>query len=158
MDKGTTAAIIVGILVLMLGALALGWWGRAKRQSGFAHLPPVPADLGDVRGEFEGLYLATTPTGDPLNRVVVRGLAYRERTTVTIADAGVVMLGDRFIPTDSITGATRASYTIDRGVEPDGLSVLSWMLGDAELDSYFRLDDPEGFLRVAGELTQNGKK
>ena len=158
MDKSTTATLVVIFLAVMLGAMALSWWARKKRQSGYAQLEAPPADLGAELGEFAGLYLATTPTGEPLNRIAVRGLGYRARTTLVVSEAGLVFIGDRFIPIASIRAVGRASWTIDRGVEPDGLSVVSWTLGESELDSYFRLDDPEAFLRVASAVIETGKK
>jgi len=71
-----------------------------------------------------------------------------------VTSAGFVLLVDKFIPLGEVTGVSRASWTIDRGVEPNGLSVISWKLGDTRLDSYFRLDDPEGFLAAASSIIQ----
>lgn len=158
MDKTLAATLVVLFLALMLGAMALSWWARKKRQSGYAELATVPTELGELLGEFTGLYLASTPTGEPLNRIAVRGLGFRARTTIEVFTAGLVFIGDRFVPATTIQAIGRASYTIDRAVEPEGLSVVSWTLGDAHIDSYFRLDDAEGFLRVAGPLTEIGKQ
>jgi len=155
-DKSGTAAIVVVLLCVMLAAMALSWWARKKRQSGYAELATVPTELGALLGEYSGLYLASTPPEEPLNRIAVRGLGFRARTTIEVFTAGLVFIGDRFVPATSITGIGRASYTIDRGVEPDGLTVVSWTLGEAQIDSYFRLDDQEGFLRVASSLTKAG--
>jgi hypothetical protein len=157
-DKPATVALIVFFVAVMLGAMALSWWARKKRQSGYAQLAAPPSDLGAELGEFEGLYLATTPAGEPLDRIAVRGLGFRARTTLRITAAGLVFIGDRFIPVENLREVGRASWTIDRGVEPEGLSVVSWTLGEAVLDSYFRLDDPEGFLEAAGALIEMGKK
>lgn len=158
MDKVIAGIVIAAIIAFMLGAMALGWWARTKRQSGYAELAEIPADLGAVLGEFEGLYLATTPAEDRLNRIAVRGLGFRARTTLQLTEAGIVFIGDRFLPRESITAIGRASWTIDRGVEPDGLSVVSWMLGDDAVESYFRLDDPEGFIAVGTEFMKREVK
>lgn len=157
MDKTFGTVIIVLAVVLMLGSMALSWWARNKRQSGYPQLQPVPTGL-DVKAEFAGLYLATTPSGHPLDRVAVRGLGFRARTTVAIATEGLVFIGDRFIPAEHIRDIGSASWTIDRGVSKDGLSVVSWTLGDIQLDSYFRLDNPEGFLAAARTLIETGSK
>ena len=158
MDKVIAGIVIAAIIAFMLGAMALGWWARKKRQSGYAELAETPADLGTVLGEFEGLYLATTPASDRLNRIAVRGLGFRARTTLQLTEAGIVFIGDRFLPRESVTAIGRASWTIDRGVEPDGLSVVSWKLGDDDVESYFRLDDPEGFIAVAAEFMKKAEK
>lgn len=151
-NNAISAILVVTLIVLALGAMALGWWARKKRQSGYAHLVEAPAELGEVFGSFEGLYLATTPEEAPLDRIVVNGLGFRERTTLQFTEAGIVFMGDRYLPPTSITSVGRASYTIDRGVEPNGLSVVHWMLGDDAVASYFRLDDPEGFITVGTEF------
>lgn len=151
-NNAISAILVIALIVLALGAMALGWWARKKRQSGYAHLVQAPAELGEVFGSFDGLYLATTPEEAPLDRIVVNGLGFRERTTLQFTEAGIVFMGDRYLPPTSITSVGRASYTIDRGVEPNGLSVVHWMLGDDAVASYFRLDDPEGFITVGTEF------
>jgi hypothetical protein len=151
-SKVLAAILVIAFIVLALGAMALSWWARGKRQQGYAHLVEAPDDLGEVYGSFTGLYLATTPADRPLERIVVRGLGFRERTTVQFTEAGVVFMGDRYLPPWCVTDIGRASYTIDRGVEPDGLSVIHWMLGDDAVASYFRLDDPEGFIAVGTDF------
>jgi len=156
-DKTLSTVIIVIAVAVMLGSMALSWWARGKRQSGYAELVTVPTDLGELLGEFAGLYLASTPTGEPLNRIAVRGLGFRARTTIEVTTAGLVFIADRFVPVANISAIGRASYTIDRGVEPEGLTVISWTLGDAQVESYFRLDDQEGFIRVASSLLETGK-
>jgi hypothetical protein len=55
-----------------------------------------------------------------------------------------------FVPRADLRGVRRASWTIDRGVEEDGLNLVAWTLTGpdgrrAELDSYFRLRDPQAF-------------
>jgi len=158
-DNNTISAILViTLIVLALGAMALGWWGRKKRQQGYAHLVEAPAELGETFGSFEGLYLATTPADAPLERLVVNGLGFRERTILQFTEAGIVFMDDTYLPTSSITGIGRASWTIDRGVEPNGLSVVNWILGDDHVDSYFRLDDPEGFIAVGTEYMKKAEK
>ena len=116
------------------------------------------SDLGTVHGSFSGLYLSTTPAGQPLERITVHGLGFRARTSVDVVEGGIMFNTDRFIPRDSIIAIERATWTIDRGVEPDGLSVVRWRLGERELESNFRLDQPELFRTAALGLVKSGKK
>jgi hypothetical protein len=151
-DKTLTASLIIVLLFVLLGLAALGWRNRQKRQAGIQTPEQPPADLGSVLGAFPGFYVATTIAGDKFNRVAVRGLGFRARTTLTVATAGVVVpiagQPDTFIPAGSITAAAPATWTIDRVVEEDGLTAVTWNLGDTAVDSYFRLQDPAGFLRA----------
>ena len=52
---------------------------------------------------------------------------------------------DTWIPRDALRDRRRATWTIDRVVEPDGLELVEWMLGSRSVDTYLRLDDPSGF-------------
>ena len=145
MSNNTISAILVIVLIAVaLGLMVLGW-RRGKRSVSLPPLPDAPADLGAIAGEFRGLYLSTTPVDEPLRRVTSRGLGFRERGVLTVAATGFLLPGERFLPADSVIDVSRASWTIDRGVEANGLNVITWTLGESTLNSYFRLDDPEGF-------------
>jgi hypothetical protein len=84
----------------------------------------------------------------------VAGLGYRARATVETAPSGVVLdlagRGPVFIPKAAIRGVGRATWTIDRVVDTDGLIFLRWVLGTTEIDSYLRSTDPD---RLVAALT-----
>ena len=145
MSNNQISAILVIVLIaLALTGMVLGW-RRGKRAVPLPPLPTAPTDLGDVIGAFDGLYLSTTLTDDRYRRVTTRGLGFRERGTVSVTTAGFQLPGDRFIPDEAVVSVGRASWTIDRGVEPDGLNVITWTHGETSLSSFFRLEDPDGF-------------
>ena len=103
-----------------------------------------------------GLYLATTPAGDRLNRVAVGGLGFRARLSAIVAETGIVLpfpgARDVFVPASAISAVDSASWTIDRGIEPGGLTVVTWTLGDTLVDSYFRFEEPDQFVSAATRL------
>jgi hypothetical protein len=152
-----TALVILGIFALML----LSWRSKAKRQSGIRELAALPSPF-IVTHEFAGLYVATTPSGIPLQRITVHGLGFRARTTLQLGDGGFAFVlsgtSPRFIPASDVLDIRRASWTIDRGVGSAGLDVIHWTLGDMELDSYFRLDDSEGFIEATTRFQQREKE
>jgi hypothetical protein len=152
-DRTSAALIVLGVLLALLALMAVGWWWQKKRQSSLPAAESPPAKLGSVLGSFSGMYVATTKAGDPLNRIAVRGLGYRARTTITVTEAGIVLpikgQPEIWIPSRSIREIGRASWVIDKAVEPGGLTVVGWFLGETELDSYFRLENPEGFALAA---------
>ena len=128
-------------VVIILGVI--GWTTRRRRQRNIPAPQPMPADIGDVRAEFDGFYVSTTPDGQPLNRIAVRGLGFRARATIAVADRGIVLAlpgNNVWIPAEMIREVTRSNYTIDRVVEPGGLVLLAWALGEVKLDSYFRVE------------------
>lgn len=140
-------AITVLVLVAALVGMAVSWRLRGRHQRTLA-LPAVPADPGTDRVVVEGLYLATTFAGRPLDRVSAHGLGFRARARVAVTDSGVRIDRDGaaplLLPAGSLGGAGTATWTLDRGVEPGGLTVLAWSLedegGPVPVESSFRID------------------
>ena len=156
MDKQISAALVVGLLVVFLALVALGWYTRKRRQRNVAAPQQPPADLGAVLGTFPGFYVATTLADDRFNRVAVHGLGFRARSEVIVAEAGIVVpiagQRDTFIPRGDITSVAPATWTIDRVVEPDGLTMIAWGLAETAVESYFRAENSEAFLAAAKSL------
>ncbi len=151
MDRTTSTAIVIAIIILALLGMFLGWRARQRRQSAVPVPDPVPADAGAVLFSAETFYAATTMAGEPLNRVAVRGLGFRGRATVTVTEHGVILgiagAPELFIPVAALRSVERATWTIDRVVESGGLVLIAWTLGhgsDAatDVDSYFRVAEP----------------
>jgi len=61
-----------------------------------------------------------------------------------------------FIPRGTIREVTRSNYTIDRVVEPGGLVLLAWTLGDTRLDSYLRVENTAGLVAELESLLAAG--
>jgi hypothetical protein len=147
---------MVGFVVI-IGLGFVGWSTRRRRQRDIPVPHAVPADLGGVIAQFDGFYVSTTVDGQPLNRIAVRGLGFRARAGITVTESGVVLAlpgNDIFIPRSDVREVTRAQYTIDRVVEPGGLVLLAWTLGQHPLDSYLRVDRTEDLVAALGQLTQ----
>jgi hypothetical protein len=143
MDRTVLLLEVFAGFVVIIGLAFWGWTARRRRQRDIPAPRPLPEDIGELHGEFEGFYVSTTPDGQPLNRIAVRGLGFRSRATIAVADAGVVLAlpgNNVFIPREDIREVTRANYTIDRVVEPNGLVLLAWVLGDKKLDTYLRVE------------------
>jgi hypothetical protein len=165
-DNATRTTLLVYVLigfVVIIGLAAFGWAMRRRRQRNIPATAPLPSDVGALRGEFDGFYVSTTPEGQPLNRIAVRGLGFRARATIAVTDSGVVLdlPGNTiFIPRETIREVTRSNYTIDRVVEPGGLVLLAWSLGSVNLDSYLRVAQTEQLVDAIGSLLpmDTGKK
>ena len=137
-------------IVAVVPLIALGFWltVRARRNLQESELsePERPtADSAAAPGE-PVYYLATTYADRPLERIWAYRLGGRGNATLVIADAlelrrtGEPGLVIRF---SQITGFGRASATIDRGVERDGLTTLNWMLGEQEVSTVLRFVSQE---------------
>lgn len=150
-------AIVVIVMVLLLGLLVLGWRARTRRQAGIPKPAPVPADLGPAIATLEGKYVATTASGDRLDRIAVHGLGFRGTAFVVVAEAGLLVQlpgKDLWIPRDDVLGLSRATWTIDRVVEPDGLQVVQWRLAEHRLESAFRMNEPRAFENAVHRLLE----
>jgi hypothetical protein len=165
-DNATRTRLLIYVLlgfVVIIALAAIGWTTRRRRQRGLPSPSLMPDDIGAVRGEFEGFYVSTTIDGQPLNRIAVRGLGFRARATIAVADAGVVLAlpgNNVFIPRADIREVTRSNYTIDRVVEPRDLVLLAWTLADTKLDSYLRVEQTEELVSTLETLlsARTGKK
>jgi hypothetical protein len=151
-----SAAIVFAILGLALALMLVGWLRRRRSQRGIAGFADVPDDLGAVLDEAEVLYLATTRPGAPYDRIAVHGLGFRSRGAMTVAERGILLdlAGSprRFLPAADLRGVGRATWTIDRVVETDGLLLVGWRLGDEQLDSYFRADAPAALVAAISRI------
>jgi hypothetical protein len=146
-DRILPALAIVAVVAVVFILMALSWRARRRRQAGIGELASPPSDFGDPTYTDDLLYVATTRADAPLDRVTIAGLGFRARAVVTAAPSGIVLdlagRGPVFISKAAIRGVGRATWTIDRVVDADGLIFVRWVLGTTELDSYLRSTDPD---------------
>lgn len=163
MDKLIGAIVAVAIVALAAWLMWRSWRARRTRDSRLAAFP-VPAALGAAGLEAEVLYVASTPLGEPFERLAVDGLAFRGSGRLEVFDAGVLLriAGEQpsFLPADRIIAAGAASHAIDRGVEPEGLVAITWQPHESEpgeqpvaIDSYLRARYPGDTARIIEAVT-----
>ncbi len=156
---------VLGLAILLVAAAVLavpGWRRRAARQTEFTPPAPVPDDIGETVIAVDALYVATTRAGDPYDRIAAAGLGFRARASVTVTRRGLVLglAGSpvRWIPAAELRGADRATWTIDRVVEPDGLVLLAWTLAGHPVDSYLRAELPDELVTAVRSLARSDKE
>ena len=150
MDRWPAIVVAVAIVGVAAWLMIRSWRRRSTRDASFAAYP-APAALGASRFEAEVLYVATTPEGEPLERLAVDGLAFRGSGRIEVLPEGVMIrvAGElpSFLPREQVVGAGAATYAIDRGVEPEGLVVITWNVRQSDaaeetpavrVDSYLR--------------------
>lgn len=157
MDRALPAIVSIAIIALALGGMLLGWRALARRSGSLPAPAEPPASLSAPLETATGLHAATTLAREPLRRVAVAGLAFRARAELTVHAEGLVIAprGERtlFIPASDLTSLARATWTIDKGVESDGLTVIEWRLGETDLDTYVRVDgSDDALIRAAGGI------
>lgn len=158
MDKWVGVLVAVVIVGVAAWLMVRSWRRRTVRDETLSAYP-MPTEHGDPALETEVLYVATTPVGQPIERLAVQGLAFRGAAHLEVWPEGVVIriAGEsaNFIPAERIVSAGAATYVIDRGVEPEGLVAIQWMVQvhDPErvapqVDSYFRARYPGDSARI----------
>ena len=156
MDKTAAGALVLGVLVVLLGLMWLGWRNLKRRSSGIPAPQAIPATDAVEVLRTTGLHVATTHAGRPLDRVVVPGLAFRSRAGIRVTKAGVELRlaggAECFIPAAAVRSVGRASWTLDRAVERDGLVVLTWTLGSTDIDTNLRVEDPAALVAALSTL------
>ena len=166
MDKAIGIVVAVAI-VAVAGWLMLRSWKRRTVRDETLGSYPVPAVHGAPVLDAEVLYVATTPIGEPLERLAVHGLAFRGSGHVEVLPEGVILRiageSTTFIPADRLAGAQLASFAIDRGVEPEGLVALTWIAREQgtleptepRVDSYVRArypGDPARIIQAVNDI------
>ncbi|UNK72470.1 hypothetical protein [Microbacterium sp. H1-D42] len=152
MTRELAGLIMAAVAVALLLAMFFAWRARLRRDSALTAPIGVP-EHADVTARHEILYVSTTKHDEPLERLTVSPLAYRARGELVLTDRGAALSLDGaptvFLSSQRLAAADRATVTIDRVVEPEGLIRLVWRVADGVLvDSYLRptAADPQQIL------------
>jgi hypothetical protein len=134
----------VAVVLILTGLLA--WRRRSRRDAGLSAPAGDAPEGAVVRFRSTGLYVATTRHDQPLERLAIRGLAFRSRADVTVTDRGLALdlTGQPrvFLAVGALVSVGQATVAIDRVVERDGLVRLAWTTPEGDVvDSYLRPQD-----------------
>lgn len=165
MDKALVTGIVLALVLLAIAGMFLSWRKRVKRDSRFQIIVPGCSVTDHVSepSEFSGMYVATTLAVDPLQRITLPGLSFRADAHLLVSSAGITIAprGEKstFIPAGQVVQIHRTQVTIDKAVEKDGLTAISWSAWDTashelvEFTSFFRFSIPEVRLACENALT-----
>lgn len=138
---------VVGLLLLIALVYWLmreGWKWRGTLQGDLPELPEAPAEPGPATLTLTGRYHGSTTAGQWLDRIVAHGLGTRSRVELTLTEAGVNVVRpgaqDFFIPAASLRGARLDKGIAGKVLAEGGLLIVTWQLGDRQIDSGFRSD------------------
>jgi len=162
MTQEIAGSMMIALMVVSLGLALWGWRRRVVRYQGEAQalIRDVPASTADF--VINALYVATTEAGDPLLRVAAGPLSYRAKARLAVHPEGLVVRipGEDAVvfPAEGLE-AGRATWTIDRAVESDGLTMVRWRLAGRDVDSYFRIVDGDAgiFIDALGRVGRGTK-
>ena len=142
METYQVGLIALGVFGIFVIIASVTWRRRISAQQ---LVLAVPVALESSSGGNSCLYVATTFSDRPLERVIAHGLAHRGHARLAITRYGleVSRTGELsfLIPIADLLELTLGSAVIDRAVEKQGLVVIKWRLGAVELQTHFRFVD-----------------
>jgi len=152
---------VIGLLLLLIVpafALAAYVGVRRARVKQETFLPaPVGIEPADSLVFDDGLYVSTVLAESPLTRVWAHGLGVRGKVKLVSKEAGLEVhrQGEAsfVIPTVQIVGLDKASATIDKAVELNGLFSIIWQLGQTQLATNFRIPDQSTRQQISNQIT-----
>lgn len=150
MERLGLVVLVVAFFALALWGMRVGWRRKARSQSVLVPpFPQAPEEPGEPLLVAAGLYVSTTTAGNWQDRIVTRGMGMRGRAELRRYPGGVAV--DRaggpgfWIPAESVAGVRLGSAIAGKVMGSDSLLIITWRLGDAELDTGFRGDDPGAY-------------
>ncbi|OXE35420.1 MAG: hypothetical protein CGW95_13945 [Phenylobacterium zucineum] len=159
MDGRYTMALVAFAAFLGVLLLAIRSWKR--RAGDQASVIDMPAEglVGAAPDElFIGHYVSTTPTDEPLERVVAHGLGHRGLASIGVTPAGIIIErrgeADLAILVSQLRGVRREQATIDRVVEADGLVAIDWQLGETALTTNLRIVDGDARAKLFNQINE----
>lgn len=155
MTRELAGALAVGLVAVAVVLIYLS--NRSVRKAQESAIPKPAASLSIEHPHF-GYYVSTVFAQKALTKVWAHGLGSRGKVFIGVNTQGISLsrLGEVgfLIPTDKLIGMTRASATIDKAVERDGLLVLLWRLGEDDLATHLRIVDREKRKQLESEITK----
>jgi archaellum component FlaF (FlaF/FlaG flagellin family) len=164
-QRDIIAVLSVAVFAFLVSLAIATVRKRARIQSAALKLYEIDSLTGEEVAEAAGQYVSTVFTDSPLQRVVANGLMHRGQARLSVLKDGLII--DRTgeasiaIPAASLVSVTRASATIDRGTETDGLLTVDWKAGASSLSTNLRLnreDDTMELFKTLNELANEGAK
>ncbi len=160
-----TSRIIFTIAVFAVIGLAIwgmrrAWLGKAKK---FSHIPApdtaVPVGSVSVTGAFDARFAGSTVSGQWLNRITVHALGTPRGVIASVHSDGIFIEDDGdfslWLPKSDLTAVRAGRGIAGDVVEPEGMVILTWTLGDQSVDTGLRVNrnsDHEEFLKAASEV------
>ena len=152
--------VVLVIIALAIWGLRRAWLGKAAE---FAALPApataVPTNATALTPAYPARFAGTTVTGQWLRRVTVHSLGTPRGISVSVYREGIYLTDDAdfklWLSCDHITGIRTGRGIAGDVVEPDGMVIITWQLGEQLLDTGLRLnrhEDHENFYHTASDL------
>jgi len=150
--------ILLALTLVLLWLMRRGWRNR-ERAIRISELPALPPGPTPREQGTSGVYVATTLAGQPLERVVTRGLGVRSRVIVFVRDTGVILqrqgANSLFIPFSHLHEVGTTGGMIGKVAAPDSIIVFTWNVGDTLVDTGVHIRDTSARLTLLDHIAVN---
>lgn len=152
--------LVVGVIALSLWGMRRAWLAKSRQ---FRDLPQpasaVPHGSVATTEPFEARFAGSTVSGQWLNRITVHALGTPRSVVAMVHDDGIVITDDADF-TLWISRTAISTIHTGRGiagdvVEPDGMVIVTWTLGEQLIDTGLRIsrhEEHDIFIQAAREL------
>lgn len=153
-ERLALTALTILFALTMFSLMRIGWRNKLKVQRQIVSPFEIPADFVALRS-YAGRYLPSTAAGAWLTRIAVHGLGVPSSCEVQIGTDGLAFVREGapsfYVPFSDVI-ATRSDRAIaGRAYEKDGIAVLTWRLGDVEIDTGFRASSTSDHISFLAE-------
>ena len=156
MTRTLLTMAMVLVIIAIYALMRLGWQRRLANQQSIAI--PSPLLQGQVlAGPWPGVFIGTTFAGRWLDRIDAHTLGARSNVTLTVLDSGINIEreGERSfgIPRDAVAAVRADKAIAGRAYEGAGLIVISFSLGEQEVECGIRIPSTSDHLAALTALT-----
>ncbi len=146
MERALWVVALAAAVALVFYAMRRGWVNRGQRQAVGLPAFPEPPELGtELLPAATGFYVGTTFAGSWQDRVVVGDIGHRASATARLGRPGLRLDRDGasplWIPAESLRAVRIDNKLANKVLPGSGMLVVTWQLGERELDTGFRCDD-----------------
>lgn len=146
---------LAALVLLSYAGMRKGWNGRLASQ--VAVIEPAPLLVSTVvDGPWPGVYLGSTYAGRWLDRIAAHTLGAKSQAEVARTSDGINVMraGERSftIPNADLIAVRADKGIAGRAYEDGGIVVITFRLGDAEVDAGFRFPNTDHHIAALAAL------
>ncbi|WP_243788916.1 transporter [Saccharopolyspora gloriosae] len=160
MERTLWVLALLLLLALVYFGMRRGWLNRKRRQTAeLAEFPVAPegvAERPELLADASGFYVGSTRAEDWQDRIAVGDIGHRANAVARLRAEGLLLertgASPLWIPAESVVDA-RVDHKLANKVVPGaGMLVVTWRLGDQDIDTGFRADDKSAQDEWAGAV------
>ena len=155
MERTLLTLLVIGTILLVFALMRRGWVRATARESAIAQ----PAGLSSaalIAGPWSGKFLGTTHANQWLQRIHVHGLGVQSQAVVSITTDAINIERDGApsfsVPRSAVRAVRADSGIAGRAYETGGIIVITYLLGDIDVEFGVRFPSTETHIAALSAL------